>query len=536
MVRYAWVSDDAHIILRTIDNFYHGYGLRWNPAERVQAFTCPLWTLLLSVFYFITGEGYYTTIVVSLAVSLYTVYYVGARAARTVQGAVLGTAVLLLSRAFIDYSTSGLENPLTHLLIAVYCVVAARAAADKSVRSFRRASLIFALLIINRMDTVLLLGPSLFYLWWIGPNRFRRATAAIPAFLPAMLWFGFSLFYYGFILPNTAYAKLSTGISSPALWLQGLFYLRNSLSWDPITLSAVAAAVAATVLYRRPGVPLPLLIGAGMVLHVLYTARVGGDHMAGRFLTPMFVTAAVLIAAYPFRETVRAAVLLVLFLALGFMGTAPTLGFKPEGQGGGLDAASIADERGFCFQHYGLFFQSRKLSLVNNYLGNRGTRHLRAGAHIQADGHIGLFGYYAGPKVHLVDPLGLTDPLTARLPIPFGKDWRTGHYGRFVPLGYLEAVQGNGQIEDPDLREYYGHLHNIVSGDLWSWKRIKDIAQFNLGAYDGLKERFVDRSVGAQKLRGAEQVQTGGRRTYSLERAGQSHSRRPRRGHSHSRS
>ena len=29
-------------------------------------------------------------------------------------------AVLLSSKAFIDYSTSGLENPLTHLLLLVF--------------------------------------------------------------------------------------------------------------------------------------------------------------------------------------------------------------------------------------------------------------------------------------------------------------------------------------------------------------------------------------------------------------------------------
>ena len=33
----AWVCDDAYITFRTIDNFLHGHGLRWNVAERVQS-------------------------------------------------------------------------------------------------------------------------------------------------------------------------------------------------------------------------------------------------------------------------------------------------------------------------------------------------------------------------------------------------------------------------------------------------------------------------------------------------------------------
>ena len=34
LVRTAWLCDDAYINFRTIDNFLHGYGLRWNIAER----------------------------------------------------------------------------------------------------------------------------------------------------------------------------------------------------------------------------------------------------------------------------------------------------------------------------------------------------------------------------------------------------------------------------------------------------------------------------------------------------------------------
>jgi arabinofuranosyltransferase len=47
----AWLCDDAYITFRTVDNFIHGYGLTWNVAERVQAYTHPLWMLLLSGVY-----------------------------------------------------------------------------------------------------------------------------------------------------------------------------------------------------------------------------------------------------------------------------------------------------------------------------------------------------------------------------------------------------------------------------------------------------------------------------------------------------
>ncbi len=69
IVRCAWVCDDAFITLRTIDNLMNGHGMRWNIAERVQTFTHPLWMLLLTGFYSVTREPYYTTLAVSILLS-----------------------------------------------------------------------------------------------------------------------------------------------------------------------------------------------------------------------------------------------------------------------------------------------------------------------------------------------------------------------------------------------------------------------------------------------------------------------------------
>ena len=35
----AWLTEDAFITFRTVDNFINGYGLTWNTGERVQAYT-----------------------------------------------------------------------------------------------------------------------------------------------------------------------------------------------------------------------------------------------------------------------------------------------------------------------------------------------------------------------------------------------------------------------------------------------------------------------------------------------------------------
>ena len=123
MFRTAWICDDAYITLRTADNFVHGYGLRWNIADRVQTYTHPLWLFLLSAVYFVTRESFLSTIFVSMAVSLGTILLLGLRIAASRTGALVGIVILTLSMAFMDYSTSGLENPMTHLLLALFFIV-----------------------------------------------------------------------------------------------------------------------------------------------------------------------------------------------------------------------------------------------------------------------------------------------------------------------------------------------------------------------------------------------------------------------------
>ncbi len=59
----------CHTTFRTVDNVVNGYGLTLNVVERVQAYTHPLWMLLLSGFYAVTHEIYFTSLVVSIAIS-----------------------------------------------------------------------------------------------------------------------------------------------------------------------------------------------------------------------------------------------------------------------------------------------------------------------------------------------------------------------------------------------------------------------------------------------------------------------------------
>lgn len=61
----AWLGDDAYITFRVAWNFVHGYGPVFNPGERVQAYTHPLWMLVMSAAHAVTREFFFTALAVS---------------------------------------------------------------------------------------------------------------------------------------------------------------------------------------------------------------------------------------------------------------------------------------------------------------------------------------------------------------------------------------------------------------------------------------------------------------------------------------
>ena len=132
LTRTAWVCDDAYITFRTVANLLHGDGARWNVAERVQAYTHPLWMLMLAALELVTREPYFTSIAASLTLSLAAASLVAYRIAHTGWQGCLAVLTLVSAKSFVDFSTSGLENPLSHLLIAAYIVARSDGASFES--------------------------------------------------------------------------------------------------------------------------------------------------------------------------------------------------------------------------------------------------------------------------------------------------------------------------------------------------------------------------------------------------------------------
>ncbi len=489
LLRSAWLCDDAFISFRTADNFVHGYGLTWNVGERVQTYTHPLWLLLFSAVYSVTREPFYTAIFLSMAVSLAAVAMLCWKVARPGAGAALGVLVLTYSIAFVDYSTSGLENPLSHLILAVFLWVYLREETSAGL-----LALLAALAAVNRMDTLLLFLPALAQTLW-KQRSWRCLWSMAAGSLPLLLWLGFSLFYYGFIFPNTAYAKLNNGIPLPELMAQGCYYLWNSLRTDPVTLATIAAAVAFACWQREPR---RMCVAAGIALYLLYVVRIGGDFMSGRYLTAPLLAAVGVLVSVPWKAdrawaAAAAVVLLGLFsarpLSLGQSG----FDLSDQQQWSRMVAErGVCDERAFYYRATGLWpvLQSDvalpTLPIVVDAIRLAAIAEARGG--IVCGGKcVGCYGFYAGPRVHLVDLFALADPLLARLPPLPDPCWRIGHFLRPRLAGYLETIRsGKNLFREPGLVEYYDHLALITRGSLWDRRRLAAVWNMTLGRYDGL--------------------------------------------------
>ena len=248
LLRTAWLCDDAYTTFRTVENVFQGYGPTYNPGERVQTFTHPLWMLVLCAGRCVSSDPYRVAMCLSLGLSLITVLLLVRAPSVTPVGAMLGVGILSLSRAFMDFSTSGLENPLTHLLLVLFLLSATNPIRSQGTQNRAGLWVLAGLSILNRMDIALLFLPWMAHTAWEGV-RARRARGLLPALVglsPFIAWEVFALVYYGFPFPNTAYAKLSSGLPWYALARQGVGYLANSVAVDPLTpLTIVAASIFA---------------------------------------------------------------------------------------------------------------------------------------------------------------------------------------------------------------------------------------------------------------------------------------------------
>ena len=155
---------------------------------------------------------------------------------------------------------------------------------------------------------------------------------------------------------------------------------------------------------------LPFLIG--VTLYLLYILKIGGDFMAGRFLTAPFLIMVILLVRSPLPslKAIWVPALVSIALCCGFLVpnsrwypfyTSPVL----------IDARGIADERAVYVDATGIFTALRGVQIPASPYAKAGLQaKLSYQKVLVVLNRIGFLGFMAGPSVHIVDLPALSEP------------------------------------------------------------------------------------------------------------------------------
>ena len=500
-LRTAWVTEDAYIIFRSLEQVMAGRGPVWNPNERVQAFTSPLWFLLLLSLRWFSSDVYLNAILLHTVMSAWLLWMWKQRLSPWAFGLVV--LIAMAAAGFVDFLTSGLENSLGYALLTLWALKGLEGLTGDGWPARRVLALagLSALIILTRQDYSLLVLPALLWslMHYARRKGWRALAQPVSVFAtPLLLWHAFSLIFYGSLFPNTYYAKLNIGIPRSILLVQGFrYYYGMTLMLDPWLL--IVPALVAMWLARKPG--FARWMALGMAGYALYVGWIGGDFMLGRFFTPLYGLALAGLAAEPrfrrlglgsslWERRIVAGLIVVLGASIIFLPIRPLSSVYTVHRSSSVAPCGIANERNVYYAYLGLlpYIKARlqQRPFPRHPWAREGRSIARSSDPYFIQWAVGMVGYFSGTEKIIIDPNALPDPFLARLPAENTRK-RVGHYERQVPAGYPEShISGHPQMDDPELNTLLTHVFRATRGPFWDPKRWESIVYLENGAYKEL--------------------------------------------------
>jgi len=293
-----WMSDDGLINVRIARNLIDGHGLVFNAGERVEAGTSSLWIFAISCAGAIGIDIAWASVILGITlgcIGLGVATLAHRSQGDPWWGALpLGMLVYAAVPASWDFATSGLETGASVCWLACSYVLALRAVREDATRmAWWSAMVTLSLGPLLRPELSLFslaLGTTLTLVMfsrkdtWPARARVGLEAAAALGTIPV----GFQIFrmgYFAALTPNTALAKEAFSSN----WEQGgHFYadfFRHYMLEAPVLLLVAAGVMA---LAKRPVAERALGAAALCtgVVYVLYVVRVGGGFMHGRMFLP----------------------------------------------------------------------------------------------------------------------------------------------------------------------------------------------------------------------------------------------------------
>jgi hypothetical protein len=264
-----WLSDDAFITFRYVENINNGLGAVYNPGERVEAYSHPLWLAVLSVGKTCGIEPETLSVILGLTA------YAG-----------------ILSIMFLWFPKSW---PVGAILLGINYDFAVWATGGLETMAFTLA-ILSAAYITLRMDRPILLGSMLtaatllrpdgivfyaaFFFWSLVEHKtsWKMLMPGVVILLHELWRFS----YYGLWLPIPFYAKSAY----MSYWSQGFTYLRTFVEASP-WLCGGSLILAIAGMFGKHRREVAFLSSLTFLYLFVFVVRVGGDFMFARFLIPI---------------------------------------------------------------------------------------------------------------------------------------------------------------------------------------------------------------------------------------------------------
>jgi arabinofuranosyltransferase len=281
------ICDDAFISLRYARNLVDHGVAEYNLGERVEGYSSPLWMLLstvplalgVSAFKALSILGYVGG--VALIAAVWRLWTTVAPTRPTAGFVVLG--LVALSTPLAAWSSSGLETPAFAALVALSVAETATLAGNPTRKRAFRAGAVLGLTYMFRPEGALIGAAAVAYLLFSPERRRQLGRFALAAAIPMAVLLFWRLAYYGELVPNTFFAKLSAPLATRIDL--GLHYAVFTASELGFVFSLVLVGSALVAPGKSHATRIIRLV---VPVFVAYVISVGGDFFdLFRFFVPV---------------------------------------------------------------------------------------------------------------------------------------------------------------------------------------------------------------------------------------------------------
>ena len=299
------VAEDAYISFRFAQNFVNGHGLVWNIGEEpVEGYTNFLWVMVSAAILKLGLNIEVFSVVLGCVASALTILvcYDWARQFMKLPAtwALVPVVLMAASGPMAAWAGSGMETALFGFLITLGAYFFAGYWYDRPKWWLWMCALCFVAATMTRPEGILVfcaLGLA-GLLMTIGTNRWKHFV--VPTLIFVVLFGAYFMWrysYFGWLLPNTFYAKTGGGSAQIARGISYVIWF-GALFVAPLGLALIALLPQGVKALRQPGASgpmrwlqeraafwIPAYLG---LFYTLYIAAVGGDYMAMfRFFAPI---------------------------------------------------------------------------------------------------------------------------------------------------------------------------------------------------------------------------------------------------------